>query len=1066
MSGRGTPVIQRALRGDETALLQLSAGHRKAPVTRAFVVDDIGIRSRAQGGDGRIVDAYAAVFGTEAEIVDQDGHYLERNDPAAFNRSVADRRAQIFCVYNHAKTLQGTPSDTYSVPLGEVVNIQPDDYGLLTSVRYNTDEASDRILQAIKSGSLKGMSYTGVFVRSSPELGGPYDMFAANKSGDLQVVTRQEIALIEFGPTPIPAFDTADVVGVRNREAINLVIPEGVTIRMVTPPERAKKKVTSGADDTGGGPGGTMKVKAARADCPDCEGSGLMPGNIGCLTCGATGRVDDGYDGTTAASEKGRADPRPLGSTPDTDAAEDAAEGPETGMPDAEDIGEMDDHDAGEGDAKSDGESTHREYGRAQCPDCTGRGDVFGGMTCARCGGIGVVGRGDPRPLGTPPGEAGDQGEPPGGGNLSDSADDDESHRADSGGSPKPYGNGTYADPKNGKYPIDTKEHAKAAWSYINMPKNAAKYPLNGVSLSSVKAKIKAACKKFGIEITTSGGDGGKTASSSSSGRKPDTAAAGHSVAAATGHSASNSHDRNDEMPGVNDRTWTIEERTERIAEIKSRFNELDAEYAGGELPEQTRAEWNDLGHEKVLHERAVADATARAEYLRQINDDDAPGTTEGIDNGLAGYGGPGYGNLGTRFTTPNGGRQAPGFVSRQNAASVFDLAAIRNRATHIDQVPALYRDSAMRAIEMSAFPGVGARRDGNSLGITKEDAQTRVADLLERVDDENGTLARRILVTGSPIYDRAFGKALKAQNLYGLTQEESRALQLGTDSAGGFAVPFQLDPTVLLTSNGAINPLRQIARVEQITGKEWDGVTSAGITVSRATEGTEVASVDAVFAQPTVRTQRVQGFVPFNIELDVSWGALRSQMTALLMDAKDVEEATAFVVGSGTAPAANGIINTLGTASYVKTAGSAVIAASDIYLLENAMAPRFRQQASYLASKTTYNRIRVSFQVNASAATDFWVRPTVGTPAELNGYPAYESSQMSAATSTGSLVLLQGDFSKFLIVDRVGMGIELIPHLFGASRYPTGTRGLYALWFNNSKILVDNAFRLLQVGP
>ncbi len=68
----------------------------------------------------------------------------------------------------------------------------------------------------------------------------------------------------------------------------------------------------------------------------------------------------------------------------------------------------------------------------------------------------------------------------------------------------KPYGNVAYADPKNGKYPIDTAAHAKAAWSYINMPKNAAKYPLNGVTLSSVKARIMAACKKFGIDISES----------------------------------------------------------------------------------------------------------------------------------------------------------------------------------------------------------------------------------------------------------------------------------------------------------------------------------------------------------------------------------------------------------------------------------------------------------------------------------------------------------------------------------------------------------------------------------
>src|SRR6185503_11607888 len=65
----------------------------------------------------------------------------------------------------------------------------------------------------------------------------------------------------------------------------------------------------------------------------------------------------------------------------------------------------------------------------------------------------------------------------------------------------KPYGNVTYADPKNGKYPIDTEEHCRAAWSYINKPKNASMYPLNGVTLSEVKSRIEAACRKFGIDI-------------------------------------------------------------------------------------------------------------------------------------------------------------------------------------------------------------------------------------------------------------------------------------------------------------------------------------------------------------------------------------------------------------------------------------------------------------------------------------------------------------------------------------------------------------------------------------
>jgi len=71
----------------------------------------------------------------------------------------------------------------------------------------------------------------------------------------------------------------------------------------------------------------------------------------------------------------------------------------------------------------------------------------------------------------------------------------------------KPYGDVAYADPKNGKYPIDTADHAKAAWDYISQPENAAKYPMNGVSLAEVKDRIMAACKKFGITISDSDGD-------------------------------------------------------------------------------------------------------------------------------------------------------------------------------------------------------------------------------------------------------------------------------------------------------------------------------------------------------------------------------------------------------------------------------------------------------------------------------------------------------------------------------------------------------------------------------
>jgi Family of unknown function (DUF6582) len=65
------------------------------------------------------------------------------------------------------------------------------------------------------------------------------------------------------------------------------------------------------------------------------------------------------------------------------------------------------------------------------------------------------------------------------------------------------YGDVTYADPENHKYPINNESRVRSAWSYINMPKNAAKYSPS--KLASVKAKIRAAAKKFGIEISEDG---------------------------------------------------------------------------------------------------------------------------------------------------------------------------------------------------------------------------------------------------------------------------------------------------------------------------------------------------------------------------------------------------------------------------------------------------------------------------------------------------------------------------------------------------------------------------------
>src|SRR5204863_3335086 len=100
------------------------------------------------------------------------------------------------------------------------------------------------------------------------------------------------------------------------------------------------------------------------------------------------------------------------------------------------------------------------------------------------------------------------------------------------------------------------------------------------------------------------------------------------------------------------------------------------------------------------------------------------------------------------------------------------------------------------------------------------------------------------------------------------------------------------------------------------------------------------------------------------------------------------------------------------------------------------------------------------------SGGSSLWVQLGNGLPGQLIGMEAYELSTMPTALTTTTDLMVVGDFSNgYLIVDRIGMEVELIPHLFGATnRFPTGQRGLWAFWRTGAGVVVANAFRYLEV--
>src|SRR5262249_35460262 len=127
---------------------------------------------------------------------------------------------------------------------------------------------------------------------------------------------------------------------------------------------------------------------------------------------------------------------------------------------------------------------------------------------------------------------------------------------------------------------------------------------------------------------------------------------------------------------------------------------------------------------------------------------------------------------------------------------------------------------------------------------------------------------------------------------------DQERAMAVGTGSTGGFGAPFQIDPSIMISGTGSVNPFRQISRVETVTGYEWRGVSADQVTAHYRAEATEVADDSPTLVQPIVHPQRGDAFVPYSIEVEQDYASLVTELGKVLADARDQLDAVKFING------------------------------------------------------------------------------------------------------------------------------------------------------------------------
>jgi HK97 family phage major capsid protein len=470
-----------------------------------------------------------------------------------------------------------------------------------------------------------------------------------------------------------------------------------------------------------------------------------------------------------------------------------------------------------------------------------------------------------------------------------------------------------------------------------------------------------------------------------------------------------------------------------RLGEIGARLAEIDQQYHGRRFPDAIRDEWNALNAERAdLVELAV-----RRQRLADLAGN--PQASEQVDH------------------------RAPGQVRRASPWASAPPNPWEN--------PAALRDRGLAVVDYY-----------NARGVLNAEAADR-ADHVLRHADEGGDTAAYLHAVGNPDYATAFAKmcadpimghnrfsaaevdAVRRVSQVQQLQRPRAAMSELTGAAGAFAIPVELDPSIILTSAGALNPVRELATVETIGVREWEGVSSDGVTAGYVGEATEATDASPTLAQPVIRTHQGRAFIRASIELFADWGRIRAEMARLVDDARQVVDATEFLTGTGNnrpvGILAVGTTGSLSTSQRVLSAATNSFAVGDPWLLKAAVPARFQANASVAASTNILDK---TYRFVGGGSTEPPIMPT--RDGAVMGLPKGEWSAMTAFETTGSRVMIAGDFrAAYRIIDRLGMTAELIPHIFGVTNnLPTGERGLYCYWRTGAAVVAPNALRYLEI--
>ena len=301
--------------------------------------------------------------------------------------------------------------------------------------------------------------------------------------------------------------------------------------------------------------------------------------------------------------------------------------------------------------------------------------------------------------------------------------------------------------------------------------------------------------------------------------------------------------------------------------------------------------------------------------------------------------------------------------------------------------------------------------------------------------------------------YKDAFWKAMRNKH----SLEVQNALQIGTDSEGGYLVPDEFERT-LVDALLEENIFRSLAKV--ITTSSGDRkipvVASKG-TASWIDEEGLIPESDDSFGQVSIGAYKLATMIKVSEELlNDSVFNLESYIAKEFARRIGSKEEEAFFIGDA-AGKPTGIFHSTGGAELgVTAASSTAITFDELMDLFYSLRSPYRKNATFVTNDATVKLIRKLKDGNGQY---LW-QPSVqaGQPDTILNRPVKTSSYVPTAEA-GAKTVAFGDFGYYWVADRQGRSFQRLNELFAA----TGQVGFRATQRVDGKLILPEAIKVLQ---